>query len=98
MVPCIYSETTQLRGQILAATFIANGHRYTQRSINSVQLLHYKSLPLSGLQNSDDNAMRRLHHQLHAELVLYPNEAGSRLESDQDMSRLTVNSTSYLIL
>lgn len=73
-------------GRVSSATFIANGHRYTQGPIDDVHLLHYKYI------HSQHSETERLQHQHHAELILHPSVMSSGPDNDQEMSRLIVHS------
>lgn len=81
---------SRFRGQISSATFIANGHRYTQGSVEGVHLLQYKFVPWQHSQDLQHSGTEKLQHQYHAELILHPRAADSGLEDDQDVSRLIV--------
>lgn len=85
---------SRFREQISSATFIANGHRYTQGSVEGVYLLQYKYVPWQHSQDLQHSRTERLHHQYHAELILLPSAVESGSEDDQEVSRLIVRGES----
>ena len=80
------------RGHIPTATFIANGHRYTQGPIEGVYLVQYKIIPCPYPQDPVHSENGRLRYQSHAELILHPSAAGARLNDEETVSRLIVHS------
>lgn len=85
------SDMSRFRGQISSATFIANGHRYTQGSIEGVHLLQYKCVPWQHLRDFQQSRNEALQHQHHAELILHPSTMGPGLDDDQEVSRLVIH-------
>lgn len=90
-------DMSRFRGQISSATFIANGQRYTQGSIEAVHLLQYKSVPWQNSQDLQHGGIERLWHQRHAELIFQPSAVSSGLSDDQEVSRLILHSESCSI-
>lgn len=87
----LMKDMSRFRGQISSVTFIANGHRYTQGSIEGVHLLQYKSVPWQNSQDLQQGGIERLWHQCQAELILQPSAVGSGLSDDQEVSRLILH-------
>jgi hypothetical protein len=65
-----------LQGQIDRATFISRGNSFTQRQINSIHLLHYRSLVSPKPRGKERKV---LVHQSYAEIILQPASNGSSL-------------------
>lgn len=84
-------DARQLNATISRATFVANGYSFTQPSIHFMELLHYRSLPVSELQDSAGVSSATLLHQRHAELVLRPSLSNSGLPSNQDLDQFVVD-------
>jgi len=84
-------DARQFNATISKATFVANRYSFTQASIDFIELLHYRSLSVSGLQDSAGVSSVTLLHQRHAELVLRPSSSNSELLSDQNSDQFVVN-------
>lgn len=78
-------ETSNFHGQISTITFIANGRRFTQSSIDSVQILHYRSASLPRFNSLALLETRTALHEKHGELIFRP------LSKSSSGPRLVVN-------
>lgn len=67
--PLLSSNTDDVRDNIMETVFVSNGHRFTQQYVESVQILHYKSIPYDAMRGNDNGSPTRLFHQPDAQLV-----------------------------
>lgn len=79
-------DTSQFHGQISTVSVTANSQQFTQSSIDSVQILHYRSI--SSNQNSGNllSEFQGRFHERHGELIFRP------LLKSSSMLRLIVHS------
>ncbi len=81
-------NTSEFHGQICSVTFTTNARRFTQSSIDSVQILHYRSLNLDDVQPQGTSVTPDIRHKTHGELVFRP------LPNSPSENRLVVNGKS----
>jgi hypothetical protein len=88
-----FRDVREFNGQISKLTFVAFGHRYIQESIDSIELLLYRCLPVSVIYNTEGISESRLAPQRHAELILRPQLSSPEFPASQGLSQFVVDGT-----